>query len=438
MKPLPSPGTFLPACNPGVAHVLSRLLGLLLTVFAVMPVWAENNSSTIYSDVEQSVYQVRVINHQTGKKTAIGSGFVVAQPDIIATNYHVVSTFVNDPEAFELDYLSTSGNTGKLQLLAVDVIHDLAVLKAEGSLGPPLPIAGLPPKGARLYSLGNPMDKGFSLVEGTNNGEMKASDDHNILFSGSLNPGMSGGPALNENKDVVGVNVATSGNGISFLVPAQFLSVMLDRLKLGGFQADDDIFQRITEQLLSHADKYVQRLQEAPWRSMTVGQFVVPAEIDGATRCWDSTGKADPDELLHPSYIQCSNENSIYLDEGLEVGSLAYEYIWLDGEQLWPARFYRQYETMNSSVPSSSAGKQDVTNFGCFTDFAEVSGQEFKLTVCRRDYLNYPGLSDLLITAALVGHKQQGMLFNLDMSGTTFDNGMALLKRMLEGFKWQK
>ncbi len=59
--------------------------------------WAENNSSSIYSDVEQSVYQVQVINQQTGKKTAIGSGFVVMQPDIIATNYHVVSTYINNP-----------------------------------------------------------------------------------------------------------------------------------------------------------------------------------------------------------------------------------------------------------------------------------------------------------------------------------------------------
>ncbi len=106
------------------------------------------------------------------------------------------------------------------------------------------------------------MDKGFSIVEGTNNGVMKSSDDNNILFSGSLNPGMSGGPTLNDNKEVVGVNVATSGNGLSYLVPAEYLSIILERLKLTGFQADEDIFQRITEQLRSNADKYLQHLQD--------------------------------------------------------------------------------------------------------------------------------------------------------------------------------
>lgn len=422
----------------GIQLLFSSLV-LLAVALAGLPAWAENNSSSIYSDVEQSVYQVRVINQQTGKKTAIGSGFVVMKPDIIATNYHVVSTYINNPSGeFELDYLSTSGNTGNLELLAVDVIHDLAVLKAERPLGTPLQIASVPPKGARLYSLGNPMDKGFSIVEGTNNGVMKSSDDNNILFSGSLNPGMSGGPTLNDNKEVVGVNVATSGNGISFLVPAEYLALMLERLKLTGFQADQDIFQRITEQLRGNADKYVKHLQDSKWTSLRIGNFTVPGDIEGATRCWDSSEKTDPDDQMRSYFTQCSNESSIYLDDGLEVGTLAYEYIWLETDTLLPARFYRQYEAMNASVPASGAGKQDVSNFGCFTDFTLIAGQEFKLSVCRRDYLNHEGLSDLLITAALVGHKRQGMLFNLDMTGTTFDNGMELLKRMLGDFKWQK
>jgi len=417
-----------------------RLLLLLATLWlgVASPSWAENSSSSIYSDVEASVYQVRVINQQTGKKTAIGSAFVVMRPDIIATNYHVVSTYINNPEGdFALDYLSTSGNTGRLELLAVDVLHDLAVLKADTNLGTPLQIAKIPPKGARLYSLGNPMDKGFSIVEGTNNGVMKSSDDNNILFSGSLNSGMSGGPTLDENKNVVGINVATSGNGLSYLVPADYLAIILERLTMTGFQADADIGQRITEQLKSNADKYVQDLQKREWTLQQLGHFKVPMDVTGVVRCWDNSDKPKPDTLMRAYFTQCSNESSIYLDDELEVGTLDYEYVWLDAGEMLPARFYRQYEGLNVSVSASGAGKQDVTDFNCFTDFTLIAGQEFKMTVCRRDYLNYTGLSDLLVTAALVGHKRQGMLFNLDMTGTTFESGMALLRRMLGDFKWQ-
>lgn len=418
-------------------HLCLRWL-LLFGLAAALPVHAETSSSSIYSDVEQSVYQVRVINQQTGKKSAIGSGFVVSRADILATNYHVVSAYVNSRDGdFELDYLATNGNTGRLELLAVDVVHDLAILKALAPLGKPLSIGKVPPKGTRVYSLGNPMDKGFSIVEGTNNGEMQASDNKNILFSGSLNPGMSGGPALNEQKEVIGVNVATSGNGLSYLVPAQYLAVILERLALNNFQADEDIFQRISEQLLTNADAYIEHLNTLNWTPLQIGKFTVAGDIEGATRCWDNSSKPKPDDLVKISYTQCSNEHTIYLDDGVEVGRLDYEYIWLETDQMLPARFYRYYEGVNASSPNSDAGKDDVTNFMCFTDFVQISAQEFKLTVCRRDYLNYTGLSDLLITAALVGHKRQGFIFNLDMSGTTFEDGMSILKRMLEAFKWQ-
>ena len=242
---------------------LLKILWVCVALTVVRSAHAQIDSSSIYKDVEQSVYQIQVVNQLSRKKTAIGSGFVVLEPNILATNYHVVSTYVNDPEGFDLDYLSTSGKTGKLELLAVDVIHDLAVLRADEPLGLPLNIAPVPQKGARLYSLGNPLDLGFSIIEGTNNGVMKNSDDSNILFSGSLNPGMSGGPTLNEQGSVIGVNVATSGNEISFLVPAQYLAIILERLKLTGFEPDGDIDQRIAEQLQDHAAKYINDLGKA-------------------------------------------------------------------------------------------------------------------------------------------------------------------------------
>lgn len=417
------------------------LLGFLLCLMLVLvlhPVRAESNSSSIYSDVEKSVYQVQVINKQSDKKTTIGSAFVVQDGSLIATNYHVVSMYINNPGDYALEYVSTSNQRGSLTLLAVDVVHDLAILRADVPLGNAIKLGEVPPKGARLYSLGNPMDKGFSIVEGTNNGVLKYSNDNNILFSGSLNPGMSGGPALNEQKEVIGVNVATSGNGISFLVPASHLVTMLEKLEATGRVPEDDFNQTIAAQLREHADVYLQTLMTSTWTKQRIGHFQVPSDIEGGSRCWDNSEKSRPDDLLRKFYTLCDNESSIYLDDNLEVGKLSYEYVWLASEEMIPPRFYRRYEMENSSSPNGDPSEQDVTNFKCYTDFTLVSGQEFKMTVCRRDYLNYAGLSDLLITGALVGHKQEGMLFNLDMSGVGFESGMALFKRMLEEFKWQK
>ena len=409
-----------------------------LLLCSLLPVAvAENNSVNIYSDVEKSVYQIRVLNKQTQKKSVIGSGFIVGRPDVLATNYHVVSSYVTEPETYDLEYFSTSGETGPLELLDLDIVHDLAVVKAKKNLGKPLVITNIPNKGANLYSLGNPMDLGFSIVEGTNNGLMKYSEDKNILFSGSLNPGMSGGPTLNEAGQIIGINVATSGNEISFLVPAEHLSTILGRLKLRNYQAEDNFFTLSSDQLLQDNNTFLTRIKSEKWSHEKIGKFRVPSELSRSIRCWDSSRTADTEDLFRSFFTRCSNERSIYLDSGLEVGTLDYEYQWIESDELHPTRLYKRYEYLNSSVLASNADKDDVTNFSCNTRFISIDKQDFKATICRRDYLNYTGLSDVLMTVAMVGHSKKGFIFNLDMVGTDFDSAVDLFEKMLGEFKWK-
>ena len=87
--------------------------------------------------------------------------------------------------------------------------------------------------------------------------------------------------------------------------------------------------------------------------------------------------------------------------------------------------------------PESRAGKLDVTNFSCHTDFTEVGGKDFKASVCRRDYLKLNGLSDMLFTVAMVGEEDKGFIFNLDFTGTDPKAALALFTRMLEIIEWQ-
>lgn len=416
--------------------LLVLLLSFLLSAQA--QVNAELNTANIYTNVEKSVYQIRVINKETGKKSSIGSGFVVTKDNILATNYHVVSEYINDPDVFSLEFLSTTGETGPLELVDFDIVHDLAVVKAKQSMGVPLRISYLPEKGASLYSLGNPMDLGFTIVKGTNNGILTKDEDGNILFSGSLNPGMSGGPTLDEQGNIIGINVATSGNDISFLVPAEYLTVVLDRLKESSFKAVSDRFAHSSGQLLANSQKIVNKMLNNKWSGTKIGTFVVPAEVDKSIRCWDASRTPKKDDLFRTYFTRCSNEDNIFISGRLNVGSINYEYMWLETEKLSPTRFYRRYQKVNSSVIGGHAGKRDVTNFSCHTDFTKIGEQDFKTSVCRRDYIKYTGLSDMLFTTAMVGEKDRGFLFNLDLTGTDPKAALALFQRMLEKFKWQK
>ncbi len=414
------------------------LLILIISLLSISHVYAISDSADIYSETDKSVFQIRVVHKQTGKKASIGSGFTVINSNIIATNFHVVSGFVNEPDKYVLEYLTRDGKKGSLRILDLDITHDLAVLQADTHLGKPLEITHIPEKGARLFSLGNPLDLGFSIVEGVNNGIMNNSEEKNILVSGSLNPGMSGGPTLNEDGKVIGINVATSGNEISFLVSAEHLVKILERLAQRDFEPATDIYELISEQLVNNAQQKMNMVLNHEWGVTKIGKFNVPSELFDTYRCWDASPNFKKEVQYSLTSSSCTNEYHIFLSESLEVGGLAYEYHWLETENMSPSRFYHAaYEKLNDSVPPSGAGKEDVTNFACTTRYIDLSGINFKATICRRDYLKYTGLSDVLTTVAMVGHKKEGFIFNLDLVGTDFNSAMDLLQKMLENITWQ-
>lgn len=413
------------------------VLLVLIGIWQPLSVQAVDRSSSLYAEVQQSIYQVRIINRNTGHKRTIGSGFVTERPNLLVTNYHVVSAYVNDPDTYSIEYLSTNESVGSLQLLAVDVLHDLAILAADKNLGKPLRTAELPEKGATLYALGNPLGLGFSIVTGTNNGLLTDSEDKNILFSGNLNSGMSGGPALNEAGGVVGVNVATAGNAVSFLVASEYLKALLAELKTSDFTPRVKLHEAIAQQLQANSSEMLGRLHTNPWTLVSVGRFQVPSRIDKSINCWDGSESDEDRGLVTVISVNCSNEREIFLDDQLSVGNMQYQYTWYESRKMLAPRFYRMYEAQNTDETNNNATKENVTDFKCETNFIKVAEQDFKMTVCRRDYIRYSDLSDILVTGAMVSQQQQGFLFELFLTGVDFKEAMPLVKHFFESFKWK-
>ena len=405
----------------------------LLFLLCLSPPTGALDSQAVFERYEQAVYQIRVIHRETGKKNSIGSGFIHSLPTRLATNYHVVSRYIEEPETYELRYLAADGSEGPLELVAIDAVHDLALVQADRDLGEPLPINDPPPKGAVLYAMGNPLDLGLTIAAGTNGGVLSQTDESRILFSGSLNPGMSGGPTFDDAGRVVGINVSTARNDISFIVPTRYLEKLrhVERDAAGGFL---DVIQ---QQIRDYQVRYLNQISKADWPPTRIRQMQVPGVISPTVRCWDASPKPKPERLYQELNIQCKNENDIYLTDRLEVGKIIYEYSWLESDQLAAQRFYRQYRAQNSSQFGSRAKQDDVERFRCTTHFVDVNGQDFKSTVCVRDYKNYPRLSDVLFTAAMVGKPNRGFIFNLDLSGTDFAAALRLITRFLEEIRWQ-
>ena len=417
---------------------MSRILALacLMAGFFVPPA-AALDSRTIFEMHEERVLQIRVLNRETGKKSSIGSGFVVGDGRLVATNYHVIGQVILEPEKFYISYLGKDGREGELELLGLDVAHDLALLGHQEPLGEPIATSPLPPRGAPIYAMGNPLDLGLTIAVGTNGGILNQTDDSRILFSGSLNPGMSGGPTFNEQGEVIGINVATARNDISFIVPSRFLNDLVEQAAETGFDSSEDLRQEVARQVLAYENRYFQQLLEADWPGLDLRQFTLPGIISPTVRCWDNSARLSNAARYRRLQIRCSNQNHIYLDEENKfVGNLVYEYYWLESDELNPTQFYNLYEYLNKDQIDSKLDRDVVSNFNCATWFVDISTREFKTNLCRREYVEYPGLSDVLFTAAMTDFDDRGLFITLTATGVDYAASLPLIQKFLEQVEW--
>jgi len=266
-----------------------------------------------FDNYYDQVYQIRVISPKAGSKSSIGSGFQVSSDGLIVTNYHVISSYVQMPDTHEIEYQSHSGQKGALTLLDFDVINDLALLRHSDPAEQILSFASLPlKKGETVYALGNPRDYGTSLVKGPNNGMVEHSYDDQILFSGSLNPGMSGGPALNEEGEVVGVNVATAGSQLSFLVPAEKARLLINANRE---VAKEDYLHEVTRQIKLWQRPRVQELIDQVWARESFAGLPLFGEIRKDFQCWGYTNDDNKNRDVASVSKSCRAGNSLYLDE---------------------------------------------------------------------------------------------------------------------------
>ncbi len=413
------------------------LAGLLLAGFILPPAVALD-SKQVYQQNENRVFQIRVLNRETGKKSSIGSGFIVGDGSQIATNYHVIGQVILEPETFYISYIDKDGQEGELKLLGLDVARDLALLGADDMLGDPVRMSELPPRGAPIFAMDNPLDLGLSIAVGTNGGILDQTDASRILFSGSLNPGMSGGPTFNDEGDVIGINVATARNDISFIVPSRFLTDLIDQAGSSRFAADEDLRDEVARQVIAYEKNYIGQLMQNDWPRLDMRHFSLPGVVSPTVRCWDNSAKLSAIARYRRFQIRCANQNHVYLDEDNNfVGDLVYEYFWLESDELNAIQFYNLYENLNKDQIESKLTRDVVSNFNCRTWFVDVSAQEFKANLCRREYVEYRGLSDVLFTAAMTGHARQGFFITMIMTGVEFESTLPLIQRFLETTQWK-
>ncbi len=395
----------------------------------------DGNTASVYAYWADRVVQIQVVDLQSQSKSGIGSGFIAGQPGWVVSNYHVIAELANQPGQYEAKYLTEDGRSGRLQLLAVDVVHDLAVLLAEGLETQPLALSSAaPPKGTRLYSLGYPYDIGLTIVEGTYNGLLEKSLYEKLHFTGSINPGMSGGPALNPAGEVVGINVSTAGNQVSFLVPSGFVARLIADTT-GQAPDQDALNAMITRQLQHNQQRISETLLASTEPVTTLDGYTVPGALADYINCWGNSQQDWRDDLSQV-YYRCQTQDDIFLSGALYTGVIRYQHDLLSTENLHPLRFYRQLE-QRSVYPQLrlDGDEQSVTNYQCQTGFLDESGLVFKSTFCVRRYLNFTGLYDSYLTLTSLNEQQAALQSTLVLAGFSWANTERLGTRFISSIR---
>lgn len=421
--------------NKGLLLSLCWVCALLISVAS----HAQNETArNLFADYRSAILQIRIIDLTSGSKSAIGSGFPIDSNGLIATNYHVIELAASEPQQYRIEYLTDSNQTGVLSLVDVDVVNDLALVKAELMVAEPLQLAATKPEaGVPVYALGNPLDLGLTVVPGTYNGINKTSYYPRVHFTGSLNSGMSGGPTLNEQGQVVGVNVATAGNQVSFLVPAERLQQLVSSYRNRG-SAVDDISQHIGGQLMADQEQKISRLLATDWQPIELGEAQVLQELPPFVKCWGGSNTASTKAQFLNAERSCRSEDNIYLNSGFETGILEYQFFWLETDQLNSWQFYTVYEQLFSDfAPGNRASEEDVTEFHCDNNFVtSATGRQSKTVFCTRAYKDYPGLYDSLLLQGSVDSSSRAFISHFTLAGLSRENSVAFARKFMEISQW--
>jgi S1-C subfamily serine protease len=204
-------------------------------------IYKSSQDAVVY--VTSTVYQTTFFFQQVPVKE-MGSGFIINSEGQILTNNHVVSG------SSQVEVTLGDQSRYKAQILVKDRVNDLALIKIE----PKKRLAHLNlgdsdrlQVGQKVLAIGNPFGLAGTLtvgvvsalgrnIQGENNQDLEGM----IQTDAAINSGNSGGPLLDSQGTVIGINTAIYGGGngggnvgIGFAMPINRAKAMLDDFRSG-------------------------------------------------------------------------------------------------------------------------------------------------------------------------------------------------------------
>ncbi len=169
-----------------------------------------------------AVFRLSTHLERASSRASHGTAFAVDAAGLLVTNFHVVREAMLGPKDYRLVLEAPEGPV-PATVVAVDIVNDLALVRAGKAFDKVLTLADqvTAAEGEIVYSIGFPASNELTFIQGNYGGEKPMGFVTAGYASMPLNSGMSGGPMLNAQAEVIGVNraIITRAQNLSFFSP---------------------------------------------------------------------------------------------------------------------------------------------------------------------------------------------------------------------------
>ena len=191
-----------------------------MTVISLTPEYdTGSDASWLVSALRRAVVEIR-------SPTGGGAGIIWGGAGLVVTNAHCVRK--NASLAIQV-----SGETHSVESIAVARDHDLALIHAPSVSGPVLELRDIDTlrPGELVFAYGHPLGVSHSLAMGALHGvvrDKRTGDPRFIAADIRLAPGNSGGPLVDAEGKLIGVNTMIVG-GLGVAIPASVVQAFVAR-----------------------------------------------------------------------------------------------------------------------------------------------------------------------------------------------------------------
>jgi hypothetical protein len=286
-------------------------------------------------------------------------------------------------------------------------------------------------QGQYLYSLGNPLDLGFAISEGSYNGVITRSFYEQLIFTGPINAGMSGGPSVTASGMVAGVNVSKrrDGESVSFLVPVKYAQDLLARVARQE-RPPKDFNPLIAQQLLAHQREMIDRLLGEPLSIKTMGPYRVPVRESQQLRCWGRSNFRAEAEYTFDA-VSCAMEAAIYVSDTQQTGHVSMTHQYLRSATLGPLQFAALASSRFRVDRIGSSRDTRLTRPVCSEQFVHTATLPVRAVTCVRAYRKFAGLYNFTLLTASTDDARASLQSRLDLAGVSYENGTRATRAFL-------